>query len=714
MASQTLDIIISAKDNASKAISTIGESFNNMAKRAEVGATIITGAMALAAKSAIDTAINFEQSKTAFTTFLGNGEKAGELLARLSDFAAKTPFDLPQVVEGGKRLLAMGIEAEKIIPTFRMLGDISGGSTEKLNSLVLAYGQVRAATRLTGAELRQFTEAGVPLLDMLAQELNKNGGALVTVGGASKGTKKQIDSLNLTLQKQNNRLTEMKDKGKTSSATYQNLSLDIENNKKKLEGLSATTSTYTKRVQVDADQLRKMIEDGKISFEQVDAALKKATSEGGRFFNAMEAQSKTLGGVISNTRDEVIRFALGVMGMSTSGDIRRGSAFFYLKEAAEKLLETVQKVRPQAQAFFDELISNRQKLTVAAAAIAGLFAPLVLAIAPTIAAALALSAAFAGVVQLYFSLKNFFNSTTTALIVLSGATAGLSIAWAVLSGAFAATPIGLLITSLGLLVTALGYAIDKSNIFKTQQDLVRDATQQVIDKEKELNDVRKQSVDAARAVEGAQLAAEGAALRVERAQNTYNETLKKYGPEALETKEAEFNLKQARDDLEGATIRVNDATTEKQRLEEELTKKTTEFQAASEQRQKEVEKEAQGYKTLGDRIRDAINLAWEYAKMAIDPFNATGKSGGPQKRKHGGIVPGGYNDEVPTILHGGERVIPRNGVDVNGGMNSQPSITINVTGSFNLDSEGRVNQLAQRISDLISRQNEIAKFGLAV
>lgn len=712
MANRTLDIIINAKDNASKAMSDIGNSINNMAKRAEVGATIITGAMALAAKSAVDTAINFEQAKTAFTTFLGDGEKAGDLLSRLSDFAAKTPFDLPQVVEGGKRLLAMGIEAEKIIPTFRMLGDISGGSTEKLNSLVLAYGQVKAATRLTGAELRQFTEAGVPLLDMLAQELNKNGGALVTMGGASKGTEKQIESLNLTLQKQNNRLTEMKEKGKTSSAAFQNLSLDIEHNRKKLESLSSTTATYTKRVKVDANELRDMIEKGKISFDQVDAALKKATSEGGRFFNAMEAQSKTLGGVISNTRDEVIRFALGVMGMSTSGDIRKGSVFFYLKEAAEKLLAIVQEVRPQAQAFFDELISNRQKLTVAAAAIAGLFAPLVLAIAPTIAAAIALSAAFAGVVQLYFSVKNFFNSTTAALIALSGATAALSIAWAVLSGAFAATPIGLLVTSLGLLVTALGYAIDKSNIFKTQQDLVRDATQQVIDKEKELNDVRKQSVDAARAVEGAQLALEGATLRVERAQNTYNETLKKYGPEALETKEAEFNLKQARDDLEGATIRVNDATEEKQRVEEELTKKTTEFQQASESRQKELEKEAQGYKTVGDRIREAIGLAWEYAKMAIDPFNVSGEAGGPDQRMHGGIVPGGHYDEVPTILHGGERVVNRNGVDVN--QSQAPSININITGSFQLDSDTRVNQLAQKVADLISRQNEIARYGLSV
>ena len=714
MADTVLDIIINAKDNASNSIRQIGGAFTDVAKRAEVGSAIITGALALASKSAIDTAISFEQSKTAFTTFLGDGDKAGALLQKLSDFAAKTPFDLPQVVTGGQRLLAMGIEADKLIPTFRMLGDISGGSTEKLNSLVLAYGQVKAATRLTGAELRQFTEAGVPLLDMLAAELNKNGGAMVKVGGAAKGTKQQIDSLNLTLQKQNNRLTEMKAKGTEAGASWQNLNLDIENNKKRLESLSQTSAIYTKKVKVDANSLREMIEDGKISFEQVDAALKKATSEGGRFFNAMEAQSKTLGGVISNTRDEVIRFALNIMGMSTSGDIRKGSIFYYLKDSAEKLLVIIKDVRPEVQKFVDGLLTNRDKLAVLGAALAGLFAPLLLAIAPTIAAALAISAVFATVTQIFITLRSTFQSTAIALGVLSAATAGLSVVWAVLSGAFAATPIGLLITSLALLAAGTAVMIEKTKLLKTQQDLVRDATQQVIDKERELTDARKYVTDTARALESATLAVEGSTLRVDRAQATYNETLKKYGPNALETKEADYNLKQARDDLEGATIRVKEATGAKQKAEEEVVKKTTEFQQASETRQKEVEKEAAGYKTLGDRIRDAINLAWEYAKMAIDPFNATGKSGGPQKRMHGGIVPGGSYDEVPTILHGGERVIPRNGVDVNPSTTAQSTVNININGSFTLDSDGRVDQLAQRIISMLSRQNEIAGKGLAI
>ena len=44
---------------------------------------------------------------------------------------------------------------------------------DKLPNLILAFGQVKAATRLTGMELRQFTEAGVPLLDELAKVMGK-------------------------------------------------------------------------------------------------------------------------------------------------------------------------------------------------------------------------------------------------------------------------------------------------------------------------------------------------------------------------------------------------------------------------------------------------------------------------------------------------------------------------------------------------------------
>lgn len=112
----------------------------------------------------------YEQAQIAFETMLGSADRAKTLLKDISSFAAKTPFEIQGLVDSSKRLLAFGFAAEEIIPTMESLGNISAGvGREKLPQLILALGQVRAATKLRGQELRQFTEAGVPLIEEIAK-----------------------------------------------------------------------------------------------------------------------------------------------------------------------------------------------------------------------------------------------------------------------------------------------------------------------------------------------------------------------------------------------------------------------------------------------------------------------------------------------------------------------------------------------------------------
>lgn len=113
-----------------------------------------------------------EQTEIAFTTMLGSAEKAKEVLSDLYAFAAKTPFKIPEVETNAKLLLGMGIEADNLIPTMKALGDVSAGLSVPLGRLALNYGQVKAQTKLTGRELRDFAIAGVPLLAELAKMMN--------------------------------------------------------------------------------------------------------------------------------------------------------------------------------------------------------------------------------------------------------------------------------------------------------------------------------------------------------------------------------------------------------------------------------------------------------------------------------------------------------------------------------------------------------------
>jgi tape measure domain-containing protein len=116
-----------------------------------------------------------EQTKIAFEVLLGSADEAKTLLEDLFEFAKKTPFTIPGILDNAKLLRAYGIEADKIIPTLNALGNISAAvGVDKLPRLALALGQVKAATRLRGQELRQFTEAGVDLLSELGKILGKS------------------------------------------------------------------------------------------------------------------------------------------------------------------------------------------------------------------------------------------------------------------------------------------------------------------------------------------------------------------------------------------------------------------------------------------------------------------------------------------------------------------------------------------------------------
>ena len=131
----------------------------------------VTKALSTAAWRAYTLAGNLQQADVAFTTMLWGAEAARKMLQDLSDFAANTPFELTGVRETAKQLLAYNIEAHKIIPTLKALWDVSAGLSVPIQQVAFAYGQVKSAGRLLGQDLRQFTNAGVPIIAELAKNL---------------------------------------------------------------------------------------------------------------------------------------------------------------------------------------------------------------------------------------------------------------------------------------------------------------------------------------------------------------------------------------------------------------------------------------------------------------------------------------------------------------------------------------------------------------
>ena len=145
--------------------------------------SIVTGFAAAAAAmgalgiASIKMAGDMQANKRAFATLLGDSRQAEQFLGDLARFAAQTPFELPGLVAASKKLLAYGFAAKDIIPIMAAIGDAAamlGIGQEGIDRLTLAIGQMQAKGKVSGEEMRQLAEAGVPAWKFLADAIGKD------------------------------------------------------------------------------------------------------------------------------------------------------------------------------------------------------------------------------------------------------------------------------------------------------------------------------------------------------------------------------------------------------------------------------------------------------------------------------------------------------------------------------------------------------------
>lgn len=218
------------------------ESFRSLGESANAELQSMDGFMAKAAQTAaglfaVDKIKDFvsqlalvrgeyQQLEVAFETMLGSKSKADALMGQLIDTAAKTPFEMSEVAEASKMLLAYGMEGSKVNETLIRLGDIAAGLSMPLKDLAFLYGTTMVQGRLYTQDLNQFLGRGIPLADELAKQFGKN-----------------------------------------------------------------------------KSEVKKLVEEGKIGFPEVQKAIEALTGEGSKFGGLMDKQSKTISGQMSNIED---------------------------------------------------------------------------------------------------------------------------------------------------------------------------------------------------------------------------------------------------------------------------------------------------------------------------------------------------------------------------------------------------------------------------
>ena len=163
--------IMQFKETVEDGSSDIVQSFGNIGKA--VAGLAVTAMLKSWVTDMISVRGEFQQLEIAFSTMLGNGEKAKALMGELVNTAASTPFDLQGIANSAKQLLAYGESADTVNDTLVRLGNIASGLSIPLNDLTMLYGTTMVQGRLFTQDVRQFMGRGIPLVQELAKELGK-------------------------------------------------------------------------------------------------------------------------------------------------------------------------------------------------------------------------------------------------------------------------------------------------------------------------------------------------------------------------------------------------------------------------------------------------------------------------------------------------------------------------------------------------------------
>ena len=233
-------------NNAKADVIKTTKEIENLGKESEKlndGFTVLKGTMANLASQAISKvvdgfkelvggAVDYQKSMeyytTSFTVMTGSAEKASETVQKLADIGATTPFDMPQLADATSLLMNFGFSADDAVDSMMMLGDISQGNADKLDTIARAYGKMNSAQKVTLENINMMIDAGFNPLQEISEKT-----------------------------------------GESMESLYDRVS------------------------------------KGKVSVDEITESMKRSTSEGGKYFQSMDAQSQTLDGRLSTLSDTV-------------------------------------------------------------------------------------------------------------------------------------------------------------------------------------------------------------------------------------------------------------------------------------------------------------------------------------------------------------------------------------------------------------------------
>ncbi len=164
--------------SASSSISTLEKktaslqtAFTKAGKALTVGLTVPIAGLITAGVKYNSTV---ETLTTSFKVMTGSAEEAASIVSQLKEIGAKTPYEFTGLAETVQLLMQYGQTSKQAIKITKMVGDVSQGSADKMNSISLAYGQMSSAGKVNLMDIKQMITAGFNPLQIISDKTGES------------------------------------------------------------------------------------------------------------------------------------------------------------------------------------------------------------------------------------------------------------------------------------------------------------------------------------------------------------------------------------------------------------------------------------------------------------------------------------------------------------------------------------------------------------
>lgn len=119
--------------------------------------------------AAVKSAADLETLETQFVSLTGGAAQASKMVAQLNEFTAATPFQLEEVGNAARQLIASGTAISEVNDQLQFLGDIAATSGSSINDIAAIFAKVNAKGKVELESLNQLAERGIPIFAELAE-----------------------------------------------------------------------------------------------------------------------------------------------------------------------------------------------------------------------------------------------------------------------------------------------------------------------------------------------------------------------------------------------------------------------------------------------------------------------------------------------------------------------------------------------------------------